>query len=152
ANFLLENIDKNTSINEDFRNRIRGEAYALRAHFYFMLVQQFGGVPLILQATKDSNENMDIPRTSAKEIYDQVLIDFKAAESLVADKSRDKHGVRITKSTVSGMLARVCLYMAGDPLKDVAKYAEAKEWAANVIDDVSTEHNMYPVFTEVFKN
>ncbi|MCT1526164.1 RagB/SusD family nutrient uptake outer membrane protein [Sphingobacterium hotanense] len=152
ANFLLENIDKNTSINEDFRNRIRGEAYALRAHFYFMLVQQFGGVPLILQATKDSNENMDIPRTSAKEIYDQVLIDFKAAESLVADISSVKHGGRITKSAVRGMLARVCLYMAGEPLKDVAKYAEAKEWAAKVINDVSAAHTLNPDFTEVFKN
>ncbi|MVZ67382.1 RagB/SusD family nutrient uptake outer membrane protein [Sphingobacterium sp. DK4209] len=152
ANFLLENIDKNTSINENFRNQVRGEALALRAHYYFMLVQQFGGVPLLLEATKDSNENMDIPKSSAKEIYEQVLADFKAAESLVLDIGTVKHGGRMTKSAVRGMLARVCLYMAGEPLKDQSKYAEAKEWAAKVINDASAGHKLNPDFTEIFKN
>lgn len=152
ANLLIENIDRNTTISADFRNQVRGEAHALRGYFYFLLVQQYGGVPLILQATKDSNENMDIPRASAKEVYDQVLLDFTTAEPLVANITSIKHGGRISKSAVRGMLARVCLNMAGEPLMDLSKFAEARDWAAKLIDDAESGHQLNPDFTEVFKN
>src|SRR5690606_24871647 len=49
ANMLLQNIDKPTDISEERRNVIKGEALFLRSFFYFMLVSNFGDVPLVLK-------------------------------------------------------------------------------------------------------
>src|SRR5699024_4914982 len=51
-----------------------------------------------------------------------------------------------------GILARVCLYMAGEPVKDVSKYEEARMWAKKVIDDVEANHSLNPSFSQVFIN
>src|SRR5699024_5591192 len=51
ANVLLENVDKNTELDESLRNRVRGEALFLRGYYYFILVQSFGGVPIFTAPT-----------------------------------------------------------------------------------------------------
>lgn len=52
ANMLLENVDNpDIVIDIDERNRIKGEALFLRGYYYFLLVQNFGDVPLILKST-----------------------------------------------------------------------------------------------------
>jgi hypothetical protein len=40
--------------------------------------------------------------------------------------------------------------MAGHPLKDVSKYAEARKWAKMVIDDVAAGHRLNPSYADVF--
>src|SRR5690606_190260 len=48
ANYFLKNIDLVDFVDEKNKNIIKGEAYFLRALFYFNLVTYYGGVPLIL--------------------------------------------------------------------------------------------------------
>src|SRR5690606_34156963 len=57
---------------------------------------------------------------------------------------------RITKTAVQGILARVCLKMAGYPLNDVAKWQEARYWSSKVIE--SGEHRLNPNYAQIFKN
>ncbi|NGF56384.1 RagB/SusD family nutrient uptake outer membrane protein [Parapedobacter sp. SGR-10] len=150
ANFVLKYVDKNTQIPRIVRNRIRGEALCLRGHFYSVLVHLYGGVPLILEPTTDGAANMNIPRNSVKEVYEQVLEDLEAAEKLVPAITEIGHGGRVSKSAVRGMLARVCLYMAGYPLRDVSKYEDARHWAKKVIDDPEAGHELNPDFSDIF--
>src|SRR5690606_40095983 len=58
-------------------------------------------------------------------------------------------GGRVNKSAVAGILARVYLYWAGEPIKDVSKYQNAKDWAYAVIS--SAEHELNPSFDDVFR-
>lgn len=148
ANLLLANIDK-PEMNEDARNVIKGEALFLRGYYYFMLVQNFGGVPLKLIPTKDGS-NTVLARSSVKEVYTQILADMEAAEPLVRSIASIGSGGRVSKSAVRGILARVNLYMAGKPLFEEARYAEAKKWAAMVIDD--GYHVLNNDFSQVFIN
>ncbi|SMD14279.1 RagB/SusD family nutrient uptake outer membrane protein [Pedobacter nyackensis] len=149
ANALLANVDNNPEIKAGIRSQIRGEALFLRGYYYFMLVQSFGGVPLVLKPTLDVDD-VDIPRATDKEVYDQILKDMKEAEGLVAKINLLGYSGRVSKSAVRGILARVCLFMAGYPLKDISKYAEAREWAKKVIDDTEAAHDLNPSYSSIF--
>lgn len=151
ANFLLENVDNNKGIDEVFRNRIRGEALFLRSYYYFLLVQNFGNVPLMLKTTKDPNDDQ-VASSPAKEVYEQIISDMEAAEALVPPIHEVGYGGRVSKSAVRGILARVCLYMAGEPIKDIAKYEKARYWAEKVILDAEAGHRLNPNYYEVFVN
>ncbi|WP_316812704.1 RagB/SusD family nutrient uptake outer membrane protein [Pedobacter heparinus] len=149
ANVLLANVDKNTGIPQDLRSQIRGEAMFLRGYYYFMLVQSYGGVPLVTAPTT-SIDNTDLARSTDVEIYAQVLADMTGAEALVPKITTLGFNGRISKSAVRGILARVCLTMAGFPLKDVSKYADARKWAKMVMDDTEAGHLLNPSYSDIF--
>jgi hypothetical protein len=151
ANVVLANIDKNTAISQNVRDVIRGEMLFLRGYYYFTLVQYYGGVPLKLTPTS-SVIDVDIPRASAKEVYDQILKDMEAAEPLVPSIATLGYGGAVSKSAVRGLLARVNLYMAGEPLNDKSRYAEASKWAKMVIDDAEAGHALNPSYPQIFIN
>jgi hypothetical protein len=149
ANMLLENINKPKEISEQRRNEIKGQALFLRAYYYFMLADEFGSVPLKLQSTK-SPEEAPLPGTPVAQIYEQIIKDMKEAEGLVRNISEYGYNTRITKTAVQGILARVYLTMAGAPLNDVSKYAEARKYADSVIQ--SGVHKLNPDFKQIYIN
>jgi len=148
ANNLLANINK-PSMNEKSRKVIKGEALFLRAYMYFLLATQWGDVPLLLEPTVDSRI-VNHAATPVKDIYDQILKDLKEAKDLVNTYSENGTTVHASKTAAEALLARVCLKMAGEPLNDVSKYAEARDWADSVIQ--SHEHSLNPDYKQVFIN
>ena len=150
ANLLLENINK-PSMDETNRGKIKGQALFLRGYYYLMLVTRFGDVPLIINtAASASQEQVQLPRTPALQVYQQILKDMQEAEPLVDGAASFTGGGRVNRSAVWGVLARVCLYMAGNPINDHSKYAEAKAWSKKVID--LGFHELNPSFEQVFIN
>lgn len=59
----------------NFKEQTIGEAYFMRAFFFFRLAKFFGGVPLI--TTIDTPR--DLPRASYSEVYAQIASDLKVA-------------------------------------------------------------------------
>lgn len=150
ANLLLENINKPT-MDKTKRDIIEGQALFLRAYFYFMLVRNFGDVPLILKTPASASiESILLPRTPAKEVYEQVLQDMEKAAGMVEDIQTIGHGGKVSKSAIWGIMARVCLHMAGQPINEISKYAEAKKWAGKVID--LGFHELNSSYQNVFVN
>ncbi len=150
ANVLLANLDKNPAIDQSFRDKIRGECFFLRGYYYFELVHYWGGVPIKTTPTASVND-VNAARNSVKEVYDQILTDMLAAEALVPGIKELGFGGAISKSAVRGILARVYLTMAGEPLKDVAKYKDAKDWAKKVMDDTEAGHSLNPSYPVIFQ-
>ncbi|MBL1411185.1 RagB/SusD family nutrient uptake outer membrane protein [Sphingobacterium faecale] len=148
ANMLLERIDQ-SDISETLRDNYKGEALFLRAYYYFLLTSNWGSVPLRLQSTKTPGE-VDMKPAKLKDIYAQIIVDMTSAADLVGDVTAYKNAGRVSKSTVWGILARVNLKMAGAPLRDKSRYAEAKKWAEKVIN--LGYHTLNPDYTQVFKN
>ncbi len=146
ANALLKNVDNNTALDAALRDRVRGQALFLRGYYLYLLAQNFGGVPVLLQPST-SVEATDAKRASLKETYDQVLADMEKAEALVGDIGTAKSS-RVNKSAVRGILARVCLNMAGKPLNDQSQYEAARKWAKMVIDDAA--HALNPSYADIF--
>ncbi|WP_017258871.1 RagB/SusD family nutrient uptake outer membrane protein [Pedobacter arcticus] len=149
ANTLLANIDK-PQMDEILREQYRGEALFLRGYYYFVLVDNWGGVPLRLIPSKSSAVNVNMARSSVGAVYDQIIKDMTAAESLVAKISTLGFSGRISKTAVQGILARVNLTMAGFPLKDESRYAEAAKWTSKVIN--SGEHALNNDYRQIFIN
>lgn len=138
-------------MDENNRNKIKGQALFLRAYYYFMLVHRFGDVPLLLETSLSGKvEDVQIARTPVKQVYDQIIADMTAAADLVSPVGSVSSGGRVSQSAVWGMLARVCLQMAGEPLKETAKFVDAAQWAKKVMDLGS--HVLNPSYDQVFIN
>lgn len=148
ANMLLEKID-GAEVSDSSINEAKGQALFLRAFYYFTLVDNFGGVPLKLTYTKSPLEP-NLPRSPVSDVYAQIVKDLKQAEEWV--NSIDKYGYngRISKTAVQAMLARVYLTMAGFPLQDESKYADAVVYAKKVME--SGKHALNPNFNQIFIN
>lgn len=150
ANLLLENIDK-PEMDSLKRNNIKGQAMFLRAYYYSMLVTRFGDVPLVVKlARSGSAGEVMIPQTPAKEVYEFIISEMSQASELVMDIDKVESPGRVSKSTVWGMLSRMCLYMAGNPVNDTKRYEEAAYWAKKVID--SNKHALNPSYKQIFIN
>ena len=149
ANLLLANIDKATA-SDTVKKYIRGEALFLRAFNYFQLVTRYGDVPLILTPTTQVS-NPNYPRTPSIDVYNQIVADMKAADTMVRDITVIGNGSQVSKTTVEGILARVYLKMAGHPLMlGLPAYDSAKTYALKVIN--SGIHSLNPSYKQVFIN
>jgi hypothetical protein len=147
TNIVLDNLPR-IVMDETRKGEIQGEALFFRAYCYFLLVDQWGAVPLKLIPTSGPND-ISYVRTPAKEVYAQILKDMTEAEKLVPTTAKSLYGGAgyPARTTVQGMLARVCLTMAGSPLNDVTKYQDAKNWAQKVVD--SKEHDLNPDYVDM---
>ena len=109
CNFVLQKVPA-MDIDETIKNRILGEAHFLRAHYYFLLVRLFGGVPLQTEPA-DSNSDLFLPRASAEEVYELIVEDLDQAITLLPKRSAYtlEHIGRATKEAAMAELARVYL-------------------------------------------
>ncbi|HWB90768.1 MAG TPA: RagB/SusD family nutrient uptake outer membrane protein [Puia sp.] len=148
ANTLLANLD-GAVMDSVRKSQVRGEALFLRAFYYFTLVQYWGDVPLKLAPSSSVNK-VDIARTPAKTVYAQILKDMEEAEGLVNTSPGNGNTERISQSTVRGILARVCLTMAGAPLNDVSKFQDARDWAMKVVQ--SGIHELDTSYKQIYIN
>lgn len=117
CNTLITQVDNVDWSSEAKKNRILGEARAIRAFLYFDMVRLWGNIPLF---TEPSNENRE--QADPKDVYAVIFSDLKfAMENIPADAytSADSFG-RITKYACEAILARAYLfyngYMGGDPV------------------------------------
>ena len=152
ANLLLNYLDESELTDEE-KDDVRGQALFLRSYFYLLLVTRFGDVPLVLKPTASGfAEDVHVARSPRRDVYIQLIEDLEAAADLVkgVDEIENPVGTRVTKSAVWGILARACLYFAGEPLNEPGMYLKAKDYAAKVIG--SGLHSLNPSFEQVFIN
>lgn len=107
---IVISVAPGLNIDETVKNRSLGEAYFLRAQYYFVLVRFFGDVPLITQP-QSSSSNLYPSRTPANEVYEQIISDLETAVELLPVKQdySDADKGRASKGTAMGMLAKVHL-------------------------------------------
>lgn len=104
ANAIIERVPE-ADIDDSVTDRIVSEARFLRAAAYFNLVRVYGGVPLVVEETR-SLSNLEVPRASENEVYDQIINDLQAAESSLPLNAAEG---RATQGAAKGMLAKVHL-------------------------------------------
>lgn len=112
--------------------KLLGEAYFLRAYCYFKLARLFGTPPLVI----DTNVNYLLEKPSYAGVYDLITEDLLNAIDLLP-KTYSLARVPFEtphEGTAKALLAEVYLAMAGYPVNDESKYAEAARLAGEVID------------------
>ncbi|REH01811.1 RagB/SusD family nutrient uptake outer membrane protein [Flavobacterium aquicola] len=81
-----------------------GELKFLRANAYFLLVQTYGGVPIVLENINTAVTSFD--RNSAEEVYTQIIKDLNEA---LPDVGNEAYNGRVNKRAVQNLLAKVYL-------------------------------------------
>jgi len=111
---------------------IAGELYFLRAYCYFKLARLFGTPPLVT----DIDVNYFVEKPTYREVYEFIESDMLKAIELLPETYTSARipGETPNQGTAKALLAEIYLAMAGFPVNDVAKYAEAARLAGEVIE------------------
>ncbi len=120
ANFLIENLPNyKGNYPEITYNDYLGEAYFVRAYVFYALAKRYGGIPLVTKVINypASSDELEVPRSSEEETWDQICADFDMAAELMMPKS-PKRGYA-NKYVALAVKSQAMLY-AGS----VAKYNE----------------------------
>jgi len=113
--------------------KILGEAYFLRAWYYFNLVQLFGSIPLVTEPISLTSEQLRPLQAPAEDVYKLIVEDLKTAEAAGLPWV-DATG-KVSLGAVKALQAKVYLTMAGYPLQKGAEYYTlAAKKAEEVID------------------
>jgi hypothetical protein len=108
SNTFLANIDR-VEMDATRRGEFTGEALFLRAWNYFMLVINWGGVPLRLTPIESSEEAMMAAATE-DEVWAQIEADLKAAKEILPVHRPASESGRITRGAASAYLGRLYVY------------------------------------------
>ena len=148
-------------------NYVIGQGYAIRAYSYFMLAQTFARTykghesepccPIYTEPTAAGTEGK--PRSSVKDVYDQITSDINKATELLEGTGR-KHITHINYAVASALKARIALVMedwatalaaaetaieaSGATIEKVEDFIGVNDvtkknvmWGAKIIDDQS---------------
>lgn len=135
TNVVINGIDAfTTTANQKTANRIKGQAFALRAWMHFDLLKWYANsydrnstdpaVP-IMTTVSSTNPNLRPARSTVKEVYDRIFTDLNDALRMLGDVDRAintaTRRVNIDVTTVNAMLARISFYAGQDA--DAIRYA-----------------------------
>ena len=130
------------NIDETIKNRCLGQAYFLRAHYYFILVRFFGDVPLVTEP-QDVNGDLYPARAPKTEIYKLIISDLEKAIQFLPTKQQygDSDKGRASKGAAIGALAKVYLTLGQwQKVVDLTTQLEGMGYALNT--DYSDNFNI----------
>lgn len=136
---ILGSVTDNSGImSTTSRDKLLGEVYFFRAHFYFNLVRLFGEVPMKTTSTQSLDVSMEL--SSQESVYAQIEADLLEAEKLMTAASAPITAVdgRVTLGAVKALLAKVYLTEAGYPMQKGNEYfAKAYQKAGELVGKYS---------------
>lgn len=145
-NAVIDRAPAVTGITDAVKNTRVAEMKYLRAHYYFILVQQFG--PLDLRLKETTGPTKAATRASEQAVYKQIETDLLAAiPVLPATKAAGDYG-RATKAAAENLLAKVYLTRASSKFAESTDYANAATLCNNVIANYGFK--LLPDFASVF--
>ncbi|MCC9135590.1 RagB/SusD family nutrient uptake outer membrane protein [Pontibacter silvestris] len=123
-------------------NVLKGEVQFLRGYYYFLLVQQFGGVSIVTDRINAPVSQFE--RNSAEEVYDFIIAEMNEALDLVPENSSEFG--RVNKRVVRHYLAKVYLTRGYEEFGTAADF----EQAAALADEAIAGQSLTTSFEEVF--
>lgn len=113
ANLVIANIDK-VPLEPAKKSSYLGEVKFLRGLSYFILVSNYGDVPLRLKPV-ESSEDQFIPSSKAEDVWKQVMADFTEASTLLPTQRPEKEYGRATSGAALAYLGKSYLFQKDYP-------------------------------------
>lgn len=156
CNGAIANIttyDSPTEASELGFNDIAGQAYFVRAWSYLNLVRLWEDIPLWLELP--DSDNLAKPKTLAKDVYAQIILDAQMATGLINGNT----GAGYPKQYAANMLlAKVYMTLATNPSLRADGISEAQYWQM-AYDEAILAYGQYSLvadysslFTDEFEN
>ena len=103
----------NSTLSDENKNVMLGQAYFFRAWCYYNLVKWYGGVPIVTEVLEPVKENIT-PRSKAKACIEFICNDLDQSAKLLADKTMSGGWTgsdwgRVTTGTALALKGRVLL-------------------------------------------
>lgn len=128
-------------------DKCKEEGRFLKAYIYYLMSQQFGGVPYVDHYIQDANR--DYPRMPLDELYNTLINDMEDLYANCKTLPNQNHEGRASKQAVAGLLARLYLAAAWDidtKLEDAAlgtytvqsteRFKKAAQWSETAINGI----------------
>jgi len=141
CNKLLYELDRATFqwSSEALKERSLGEGLFLRALYYFNLVRQFGGVPVVTNPIT-SQDAMKIKRAAEEAVYVQITTDLQEAVSHLAKAIGVEENGRVNETAALALLGNVQLTLKN--------YAEAVRLYKSIID--AKKYDLLPEYADLY--
>ena len=154
CNDFLAGLEKATSLTENTKRHLKGEAMALRGFQFFALANTFGRVPLLVTGENFNNTPTKERAKTFEEMWDFVIQDFQGAAELLDWKPFDgltgvpQYG-RCTKGMALTFLGDAYMWKAFTcPDKANECYQKAYEAFQQVIN--SGEYELSPSYSVLY--
>ena len=133
-------------VDEKTKGQLVGEARVLAAYEYYLLVNNFGGVPIM----KDFLTTADTgyPKSSAEDVYAYIISELEdvISKNVLQASTATKGGGRISQETAKAILAKTYLSAAWDLNKQ-----EYFSKAAALADEVIAGRRLTTPFAKLWK-
>lgn len=124
---------------EAIKSRCTGEALFLRALYYFNLVRQYGGVPLVTTPIT-AQEAVGIKRSAEDAIYTQIVSDLQEAIRQLGNAVSVEENGRVNESAAKALLGEVYLTLKN--------YTESARLYKEIID--AGKFILLPEYADLF--
>lgn len=129
------------------KNVILGEAHFIRAFQYFYLITMFRNVPLITEPAASVSEIKN-PPASPELVWQQIISDLKAAQSLLPETWDSANLGRATWGAATGLLGKTYLYRSG--IDNTNEYALAAAEFQKIMDKEGGVYSLMPAHADNF--
>jgi len=151
ANVFLENMAE-TDLELDEKAQLVAETKFLRAFMYFLLIERFGGVP-ILDKSYNLGESVALERNTFDECVTFIEQDLNEAIPDLPENysSTNADFGRATQDACKALLSRVLLYAASplfNPTNDESKWQKAADAALALIN--ADNYELEPDYRKLF--
>ncbi|MGY5353350.1 RagB/SusD family nutrient uptake outer membrane protein [Wenyingzhuangia sp. IMCC45467] len=143
ANLTIDNAENVEGLNETTKTIGIGAAKFFRALCYFNLVENFGGVPLVVNQVTPADAEKKYTRDSEEDVYAQILLDLEESLNAVEETPAD-YGI-ISKDAVRHLTSKVLLTRAYKSFAAPTDFTDAADLAEIVI----ANHDLVPTFDEL---
>ena len=141
VNQLIQELEQSTLFAPEKKEELLGEAYAIRAWYYFGMAKRYGGVPIIKvpQEYDESNPSaLLVNRSTEEATYEFILEDLDNAIAMLPPTRSSREKYRINRYAAAALKSRAMLYAAS-----IAKYGSYDKNGLVGFDDPSKAEKYY---------
>lgn len=146
VNAFLENVDRIPNGTQEDIDRMKGQAYFMRAFYYHLITKRHGGV-IYLKENLSLNEPLGRDRESYESNFDNMIEDVDMAIGLLPKSWETENVGRVTKGAAMALKSRITLF-AASPLINTANNTQPWEVAAKAASDLidyANANGLYPL-------
>lgn len=144
CNTAISRADGVTGLDSERKTLLLSEVRFIRAYYYYLLVEQFGGIPIVEDEITGVVTHFE--RASEETVYQFIITELEAVLPLVPAVGA-QFG-RVTNGAVKNLLALVYLTRGYKPFGAVSDFSKAATLADEVIN--SGNYALLGTFEEVF--
>ena len=156
VNYFIENVENGcTFLSASERGYFLGQAYGLRAYYYFMLYRTYGGVPIVetakvLSGVTNATE-LYTPRSTPKQTFDFIKSDILKSDQYFASDFTVTSNSLWSKAATLMLKAEIFLWSAKVSTGDQSPDSNDLQTAKDALTQLTGRFGLLEKFSDLFE-